>query len=60
MADTLSRLTRLAEASKAASSSNTSSADLVILHSDDGSESEEEFVHGEGMPADVAWPMEVN
>ena len=54
MADTLSRLTRLAEASKAPSSSNTSSADLVILHSDDGSESEEEFVDGEGMPADVA------
>ena len=47
-------LTRLAEASKAPSSSNTSSADLVILHSDDGSESEEEFVDGEGMPADVA------
>ena len=56
----VSLFTCLAEASEPASSSSASSIDLVILPLDDGNESEEEFVDGDGMPADVAGPMEVH
>ena len=56
----VSRFTRLVEASEAASSSSASRINLVILPPDDSIESEEEFIDGKGMPANVAGPMEVH
>ena len=54
------RFTSLAEVSEAASSPSTFSVELVILPSDDGKKSEEDFVDGQRVPADVAGPMEVH
>ena len=56
----VSRFTSLAEASEAVSSPSTSRVELVILPSDDGKKSEENFVDGQRMPADVPGPMEVH